>query len=78
MSWKGFFEGIESVTETILLQPLDGIREMELSNWFLSNGLNWLFMLIGFVALIYWLIQLKKYNDEDTEDKTSTSHSYLG
>lgn len=78
MSWKGFFEGIESITETILLQPLDGIREMELSNWFLSNGLNWLFVLIGFVALIYWLIQLKNYNDEGTEDKSSTSHSYLG
>lgn len=78
MSFKAFFEGIQSVTEAILLNPLDGIREMELSNWFLSNGLNWLFMVIGVVALIYWLKELKKYNDEGTEDKTSTSHSYLG
>jgi len=78
MSFKAFFEGIQSVTEAVLLNPLDGIREMELSNWFLSNGLNWLFMVIGVVALIYWLKELKKYNDEGTEDKTSTSHSYLG
>lgn len=78
MSFKAFFEGIQSVTEAVLLNPLDGIREMELSNWFLSNGLNWLFMMIGVVALIYWLKELKKYNDEGTEDKTSTSHSYLG
>jgi len=78
MSFKAFFEGIQSVTEVILLNPLDGIRDLELTNWFIANGLNWVFALIGFVALLFWLKELKRYNDEGTEDKTSTSHSYLG
>ncbi|PKP24562.1 MAG: uracil phosphoribosyltransferase [Bacteroidetes bacterium HGW-Bacteroidetes-2] len=78
MSWKGFFEGIQSITEAILAGPLNSIRALELENWFLANGLNWIFMLIGFSAFLYWMKQLKKYNDEGKEDRSATSHSYLG
>jgi hypothetical protein len=75
---KALFEGIESITTLILNKPFDAIREMELSNWFLANGLNWIFVIIGFAALFFWLKQLKEYDKEGTEDLTSTSHSYLG
>ncbi|MEX0997224.1 MAG: uracil phosphoribosyltransferase [Flavobacteriaceae bacterium] len=75
---KALFEGIESITDAILLSPLDGIRELELSSWAMANGLNWIFVIIGFAALIYWLKELKKYDQEGTEDYSSTSHSYLG
>lgn len=75
---KAFFEGIQSITEALLLNPLDGIRELELTSWFLANGLNWLFVIIGFAALIYWLKELKKFDKEGKEDYSSTSHSYLG
>jgi len=78
MSFKAFFEGIESVTEAILTTPFDGIRDLELSNWFIANGLNWIFVIIGFAALIFWLKELKRYDEEGTDDKSSTSHSYLG
>jgi hypothetical protein len=78
MTFRALFEGIESVTEAILLNPLDGVRELELSSWFIANGLNWIFVIIGFAALIYWLKELKNYDEEGAEDKTSTSHSYLG
>ncbi len=78
MSFKGFFEGIASVTEAVLSNPLDGIRSMELESWFLANALNWVFAIIGLVAFIFWMKQLKAYNDEGTEDRSSTSHSYLG
>jgi hypothetical protein len=78
MSFKAFFEGIESVTEAILINPFNGIRELELSNWFIANGLNWVFLIIGFAALIFWLKELKKYDEEGTEDYSSTSHSFLG
>lgn len=74
---KSLFEGIQSITEAILLNPLDGIRDLELASWFAANGLNWIFMIIGFIALIYWLKELKKYDDEGTEDLSSTSHSFL-
>lgn len=75
---KALFEGIESITTAILTKPFDGIREMELSSWFLANGLNWIFVIIGFAALIFWLKQLKEYGKEGTEDHSSTSHSFLG
>jgi len=38
---------------------------------------NWLFMIIGFIAMLYWMGQLKIFNENGEEDKTSTSHSYL-
>jgi hypothetical protein len=40
--------------------------------------MSWLLMAIGFVAFIYWMGQLKKFNDNNEEDKSSTSHSFLG
>ncbi len=78
MSFKGFFEGIESASEAVLSAPLDYLRALELDSWFLANGLNWIFVIIGFAALVYWLMQLKEYNKEGDEDRSSTSHSYLG
>ena len=33
--------------------------------------------MIGFAGLIYWLRQLKKFNDNNEEDFDSTSHSFL-
>lgn len=78
MTLKDFFLGIESATEAVLSNPLDALRSLELDSWFLANGLNWIFVIIGFVALLYWLKQLKNFNEEGDEDRSSTSHSYLG
>jgi hypothetical protein len=78
MSWKAFFEGIQSITEDVLFLPYNMLRTIELDNWWLANIVSWTLMLVGFVAFIYWMGQLKKFNDNDEEDKTSTSHSFLG
>lgn len=78
MSLRDFFLGIESATEAVLSNPLDGVRTLELESWFLANALNWIFVIVGFAAMIYWLKQLKNYNEEGDEDRSSTSHSYLG
>lgn len=72
---KSLFEGIQDLFVNVLFAPLDMLRFME--SWTLSNTVNWLFMLIGSVAFIYWMLQLKKYNDNGEEDKSVTSHSYL-
>ena len=72
---KSFFEGIEDLFVNVLFAPFDFFRFVE--SWTLSNSLNWLFMLIGSVAFVYWMLQLKKYNDNDEEDKSISSHSYL-
>jgi len=78
MTWKGVFEGIQSITEDVLFLPYNMLRAIELDNWWLANIVSWTLMLVGFVAFIYWMGQLKKFNDNDEEDKTSTSHSFLG
>ena len=78
MTWKGVFEGIQSITENVLFVPYNILRTIELDNWWMANIVSWMLMLIGFVAFLYWMGQLKKFNDNDEEDKSSTSHSFLG
>lgn len=70
-----FFRGIEDLFVNHLFWPLDQLRYME--SWWGANTLNWIFMLIGFVAFIYWMLQLKKFDDNNEEDKSISSHSYL-
>ncbi len=72
---SSFFYGIEDLFVNHLFWPYDFFRFMQ--NWWTSNTVNWLFMIIGFVAMVYWLMQLKKFNDNQEEDKSITSHSYL-
>ena len=76
MTFKEVFEGIQSVTEDILFAPYDLLRFTD--SWFLSNIVSWILMLIGFVAFIYWMGELKKYNDNNEEARSQTSHGYLG
>ena len=75
---KDFFEGIAWLFEEILFLPFDLLRELELSSWFLANILNWVFVIIAFAAFIFWMLQLKKFNDNDEENRDPTAHSFLG
>jgi len=47
------------------------------SDWWMSNVVGWFFFLIGFTAFVYWMIQLKSFDDKKEENKTITAHSYL-
>ncbi len=58
MTWKGFFEGIESLADTLLFTPLNAIREFELTNWWGANFMTWVFIGIFFAAFYYWMKQL--------------------
>ena len=78
MTWKGFFEGIQSAAETVLFNPLDAVRSLELDTWWGANFMSWFFLIIGFVAFIYWMMQLASHNSNGEEDCSQTSHSYLG
>jgi hypothetical protein len=78
MTWKGIFEGIQSITENVLFVPYNILRTIELDNWWMANIVSWMLMLVGFVAFVYWMGQLKKFNDNEEEDKSSTAHSFLG
>ena len=74
---KDFFYAIEDLFVNVLFAPLDYLRALELDSWFLANGVNWLFAIIGLVAFSYWMRELKKYNDNNEEDKSISAHSYL-
>ncbi|WP_046743505.1 DUF6341 family protein [Kordia zhangzhouensis] len=74
---KNLFEGIAYLFEEILFLPLDALRELELESWTAANIINWIFMIIAAVAMVYWVLQLKKFNDNNEENKDVTAHSYL-
>lgn len=72
---KAFFEGIQSLFEDILFIPFNTLRVLELDNWWAANIVSWILTIIGIVAFIYWMLQLRKFAKE--EDKSITAHSYL-
>jgi hypothetical protein len=74
---KAFFEAIAFLFEEILFLPLEALRTLELSSWVLANVINWGFLIVGMVAGVYWVLQLKKFNDSGEEDKDPSAHSFL-
>ena len=74
---KEFFYAIQDLFVNVLFAPFDALRTLELESWFGANVISWLFLLIGLVAFVYWMRELKKFNDSGEEDKSISSHSYL-
>ncbi|MFL2622091.1 MAG: DUF6341 family protein [Flavobacteriaceae bacterium] len=74
---KDFFNGIQELFETVLFVPFNILRETELENWWISNIVTWVFLLILIVSFSYWMLELKKFSDNKEEDKSISSHSFL-
>ncbi|RKE98848.1 DUF6341 family protein [Ichthyenterobacterium magnum] len=74
---KDFFYAIQDLFVNVLFAPFDALRALELENWFSANIISWVFIVIGFVAFVYWMLQLKTFNANGEEDKSISSHSYL-
>lgn len=74
---KDFFYGIQDLFVDGIFAPFDALRALELESWFSANIMSWIFMVIGLVGFTYWMLQLKKYNDNNEEDKSVSAHSYL-
>ena len=72
---KDFFEGIQYLFEEILFIPFEALRFLE--SWWASNMVNWLLAVTGLAAMVYWILQLKKFDDNKEEDKSITAHSFL-
>ncbi|HSP39914.1 MAG TPA: hypothetical protein VLN46_00675, partial [Gillisia sp.] len=64
--------------EEILFLPFNMLRELERDTWFLANILNWIFVIIAFAAFIFWMKQLKRFNDNNEENRDPSAHSFLG
>ena len=74
---KNFFEGIAWLFEEILFIPYNIMREIEVTSWTLSNSVNWIFIIVGFLAMVYWIVQLNIFDKNGEEDKDPSAHSFL-
>ena len=74
---KAFFEGIQYLFVNILFAPLDFLRSLELSTWFGANTINWIFMIICASAMVYWIKQLRIFDEAGEENQDTTAHSFL-
>ncbi|MAR98852.1 MAG: uracil phosphoribosyltransferase [Formosa sp.] len=74
---KEFFTAIQELFETVLFVPFNMLREIELDNWWFANIVTWVFLAILVVSVTYWMFQLKAFSDNNEEDKTISSHSFL-
>ena len=74
---KDLFYAIEDLFVNVLFAPFNALRALELENWFSANIMSWIFMAIGLVAFVYWMLQLKQFNDNNEENKSVSAHSYL-
>ncbi len=74
---KAFFEAIETIFVDFLFWPLDKLRELELEYWSIANFVNWIFMIICAVAIVYWCKQLQLHKDNNEENQDTTAHSFL-
>ena len=74
---KDFFYAIQDLFVDVLFAPFDALRSLELENWFGANIISWVFIAIGFVAMLYWLRQLRIFDNNNEEDKSVSAHSYL-
>ena len=52
---------------TWIFGPFEALRLNDLS-WWASNGINWLFILIGFVLFGYWMKESRRFKKEGIED----------
>ena len=74
---KDFFLAIQDLFVNVLFAPFDALRALELENWWSANLMSWIFTIIGMVAFTYWMLQLRKFDNNNEEDKSITSHPYL-
>ena len=76
MDFIDIFEAIEFLFVEVLFIPFDFIR-LDISSWLIQNIVNFTFMTVITSALIYWTLELVKYDKKGDEKKDVTAHSFL-
>jgi hypothetical protein len=74
---KAFFEGIQTLFVDFLFKPLDLLRHLELSNWWLANIVSWTLVIICGYYMVYWCKQLQSHKENNEENQDTTAHSFL-
>ena len=73
---KEFFEAIEFLFVEILFFPFDFIR-LDITSWIFQNAINFSFIFIISSALVYWTLELVKYDKKEGKETEVTAHSFL-
>ena len=72
MTLNNIFSWIGSLFTDFLFLPFKWLR-LEIATtdlgWWLSNGVNWGFMLVLLVLFGYWMKESRRFVKEGTEDK---------
>ena len=74
---RDIFYGIEDLFVNYLFFPFDFLRITELNNWWIANFMTWISVVVFICAFTYWMLQLKKFDDNQEEDKSISAHSFL-
>ena len=74
---KNFFEAIASLFEDLLFLPFQLLSQLEPFSWWLSNGMSFLFLVIGSLAAVYWVKELQKFDKTGEENKDPCAHPFL-
>jgi hypothetical protein len=62
---NNIFRAIGDFFTDILFYPFEALRFID--NWWLQTTVSWIFIAISFVALFYWLGELRKYKQSGEE-----------
>ena len=69
---SNIFKWIGSLFTEYLFEPFNALR-LDLAlreyGWWISNGVNWLFLVVLLVLFAYWMKESKRFVKEGTEDR---------
>ena len=54
---KDLFEAIASLFDQLLFLPYQILTEIESFSWWAANGVSFIFLTVGAIAGVYWIIQ---------------------
>ncbi|MBI9039789.1 uracil phosphoribosyltransferase [Lutibacter sp.] len=62
---NNIFKAIGDFFTNVLFSPYNSLRSMD--NWWLQSTISWIFIVIAFVAFLYWMGEIRKYKKAGNE-----------
>jgi uncharacterized membrane protein len=62
---NNIFKAIGDFFTNVLFSPYNSLRSMD--NWWLQSTISWIFIVIAFIAFLYWMGEIRKYKKAGNE-----------
>ena len=62
---NNIFKAIGDFFTNVLFSPFNDLRSMD--NWWLQSTISWIFIVIAFIAFLYWMGEIRKYKKAGNE-----------